>query len=67
MVRVHFWTSLIFLPLCRHEGFSEVLDVALTEPAVRTFVGAESDLVLSAKNREDYESCKLVYITCKKH
>ena len=54
----------LIFPLARHEGFSRLLDVKLIHPQRRTYVGQTDNLRLSYQSMRDFNSCKLVYITC---
>ena len=53
--------------ICQHQGFADVDRIALHNPTSRTKIGGSSFLLDEKERLHHYESCALVFISCRKH
>lgn len=51
--------------LCKHEGFSGLIEILLTKPFKRTRINP--GLKLSSAEQTEFEECQTIYLSCKVH
>ena len=51
--------------LCKNEHFGDLIDISLIPISDEARTQINPSLILSAEEKEEYDNCQIVYITCR--